>query len=91
MGPIRSPRWEQKRTEGYVIVSNKTTDTEKRGSYLPNWKKTMQHMENQNKKHKNRNVMEQIKIFVREYFNFRFAYVVITYYSLQFLSNGDTK
>jgi hypothetical protein len=27
----------------------------------------------------------------REYFNFLFAYVVITYYSLQFLSNGDTK
>ena len=23
MGPIRNPRWEQKRTEGYVIVSNK--------------------------------------------------------------------
>jgi hypothetical protein len=22
MGPIRNPRWEQKRTEGYVIVSN---------------------------------------------------------------------
>ena len=21
MGPIRNPRWEQKRTEGYVIVS----------------------------------------------------------------------
>ena len=37
------------------------------------------------------NVMEQIKIFVRQYFNFLFAYVVITYYSLQFLSNGDTK
>ena len=27
----------------------------------------------------------------REYFNFLFAYVVMTYYSLQFLSNGDTK
>jgi hypothetical protein len=26
-----------------------------------------------------------------EYFNFLFAYLVITYYSLQFLSNGDTK
>ena len=39
------------------------------------------------------NVMEQIKIKIsfREYFNFLFAYVVITYYSLQFLSNGDTK
>jgi hypothetical protein len=24
MGPIRNPRWEQKRTEGYVIVSNAT-------------------------------------------------------------------
>jgi hypothetical protein len=23
MGPIRNPRWEQKRTEGYVIVSSK--------------------------------------------------------------------
>ena len=23
MGPIRNPRWKQKRTEGYVIVSNK--------------------------------------------------------------------
>jgi hypothetical protein len=23
MGPMRNPRWEQKRTEGYVIVSNK--------------------------------------------------------------------
>jgi hypothetical protein len=22
MGPIRNPRWEQKRTEGYVIVSS---------------------------------------------------------------------
>jgi hypothetical protein len=22
MGPIRKPRWEQKRTEGYVIVSS---------------------------------------------------------------------
>ena len=27
----------------------------------------------------------------REYFNFLFAYLVITYYSLQFLSNCDTK
>ena len=35
--------------------------------------------------------MEQIKIFVREYFNFLLAYMVITYYFLQFLSNGDTK
>ena len=26
-----------------------------------------------------------------QYFNFLFAYLVITYYSLQFLSNGDTK
>ena len=26
MGSIRNPRWEQKRTEGYVIVSNKTKD-----------------------------------------------------------------
>jgi hypothetical protein len=25
MGPIRNPRWEQKWTEGYVIVSNKHT------------------------------------------------------------------
>ncbi len=24
MGPIRNPRWEQKRTEGYVIVSSET-------------------------------------------------------------------
>jgi hypothetical protein len=24
MGPICNPRWEQKRTEGYVIVSRKT-------------------------------------------------------------------
>jgi hypothetical protein len=24
MGPIRNPRWEQKRTEGYVIVSGVT-------------------------------------------------------------------
>ena len=23
MGPIRNPRWEQKQTEGYVIVSRK--------------------------------------------------------------------
>jgi hypothetical protein len=23
MGPIRNPRWEQKRTEGYVIVSSR--------------------------------------------------------------------
>ena len=23
MGPIRNPRWEQKRTEGYVIVSTR--------------------------------------------------------------------
>jgi hypothetical protein len=28
---------------------------------------------------------------LNEYFNFIFAYLVITYYSLQFLSNGDTK
>jgi UDP-2,3-diacylglucosamine pyrophosphatase LpxH len=33
---------------------------------------------------------ELITVF-SEYFNFLFAYVVITYYSLQFLSNGDTK
>jgi hypothetical protein len=26
MGPIRNPRWEQKRTEGYVIVSNMQQD-----------------------------------------------------------------
>jgi hypothetical protein len=26
MGPIRNPRWEQKRTEGYVIVSNNMGD-----------------------------------------------------------------
>ena len=39
MGAIRNPRWEQKRTEGYVIVSNQTADTEKRGSNLPNLKK----------------------------------------------------
>jgi hypothetical protein len=37
------------------------------------------------------NVMEQIKFSFREYFNFLFAYLVITYYSLHFLSNGDTK
>jgi hypothetical protein len=37
------------------------------------------------------NVWKQIKISLSEYFNFLFAYLVITYYSLQFLSNGDTK
>jgi hypothetical protein len=26
MGPIRNPRWEQKRTVGYVIVSNHTDE-----------------------------------------------------------------
>jgi hypothetical protein len=26
MGPIRNPRWEQKRTEGYVIVSRLTLE-----------------------------------------------------------------
>jgi hypothetical protein len=26
MRPIRNPRWEQKRTEGYVIVSNDTDE-----------------------------------------------------------------
>jgi hypothetical protein len=26
MGPIRNPRWEQKQTEGYVIVSNADTE-----------------------------------------------------------------
>jgi hypothetical protein len=31
------------------------------------------------------------KFSLSEYFNFLFAYLVITYYSLQFLSNGDTK
>jgi hypothetical protein len=35
--------------------------------------------------------LEQIKFSFREYFNFLFAYVFITYYSLQFLINGDTK
>ena len=25
MGPIRNPRWEQKRTEGYVIVSRRSS------------------------------------------------------------------
>ena len=37
------------------------------------------------------NGWEQIKISLSEYFKFLFAYLVITYYSLQFLSNGDTK
>ena len=32
MGPIRNPRWEQKRTEGYVIVSTS------RCRYLMMWK-----------------------------------------------------
>ena len=31
------------------------------------------------------------KFSLSEYFDFLFAYLVITYYSLQFLSNGDTK
>ena len=33
----------------------------------------------------------KLKFSLSEYFNFLFAYLVITYYSLQFLSNGDTK
>jgi hypothetical protein len=33
----------------------------------------------------------KLKFWLNEYFNFIFAYLVITYYSLQFLSNGDTK
>ena len=31
----------------------------------------------------------KLKFSLSEYFNFLFAYLVITYYSLQFLSNGD--
>ena len=33
----------------------------------------------------------KLKFSLSEYFNFLFAYLVITYYSLQFVSNGDTK
>jgi hypothetical protein len=33
----------------------------------------------------------KLKFSLSEYFNFLFAYLVITYYSLQFLSDGDTK
>jgi hypothetical protein len=33
----------------------------------------------------------KLKFSLSEYFNFLFAYLVITYYSLQFLSNGDMK
>ena len=33
----------------------------------------------------------KLKFSLTEYFNFLFAYLVITYYSLQFLSDGDTK
>ena len=33
----------------------------------------------------------KLKFSLSEYFNFLFAYLVITYYSLQFLSNDDTK
>jgi hypothetical protein len=33
----------------------------------------------------------KLKFSLSEYFNFLFAYLVITYYSLHFLSNGDTK
>ena len=33
----------------------------------------------------------KLKFSLSEYFNFLFSYLVITYYSLQFLSNGDTK
>jgi hypothetical protein len=33
----------------------------------------------------------KLKFSLSEYFNFLFAYLVITYYSLQYLSNGDTK
>ena len=32
MGPIRNPRWEQKRTEGYVIVPNMTGATRRKGT-----------------------------------------------------------
>jgi hypothetical protein len=32
----------------------------------------------------------KLNFSLREYFNCLFAYLVITYYSLQFLSNGDT-
>ena len=35
--------------------------------------------------------LSKLKFSFREYFNFLVAYVVITYYSLQFLSNSDTK
>ena len=31
MGPILNPRWEQKRTEGYVIVSRHAGTTKKKG------------------------------------------------------------
>jgi hypothetical protein len=33
----------------------------------------------------------KLKFSLSEYFNFLFAYLVLTYYSLQFLSIGDTK
>jgi hypothetical protein len=33
----------------------------------------------------------KLKFSLSEYFNFLFTYLIITYYSLQFLSNGDTK
>ena len=33
----------------------------------------------------------KLKFSLSEYFNFLFAYLVIIYYSLQFLSNDDTK
>jgi hypothetical protein len=39
MGPIRNPRWEQKRTEGYVIVSSVSAELQ-RGPIRHNGAKT---------------------------------------------------
>jgi hypothetical protein len=44
-----------------------------------------------NRSHSHSTYGNKLKFSLSEYFNFLFAYLVITYYSLQFVSNGDTK